>query len=268
MLVVTHYEIQIEHLPQALQGLRAVLLADLHGHYFGPHNCDLLRAVLQEKPDFVVAAGDMLEDAHEHGAAFLELLKGLVGHFPVYCIRGNHEQHLTTLPDEYPVLRAYERSLRRIGATVLNDTSVRYTKAGKSIHLYGAALSMASYHPWAARNPERCLSVHGLNRHLGICDQTHPSILLIHTPIFFPTYADWGADVVLAGHMHGGLIRLPKLRGLLSPYRQFFPKYDAGLFTKGKSTLVLSRGLGDSKMRFRLNNPPEVVTLVFSSREG
>ena len=86
-------------------------------------------------------------------------------------------------------------------------------------------------------------------------------ILLAHNPDYFPEYAGWGADLVLSGHVHGGMMRLPLIGGVVSPAFKFFPKYDGGMFRIGKSVMILSRGLGMHTIPVRIFNPGELVYL-------
>ena len=86
-------------------------------------------------------------------------------------------------------------------------------------------------------------------------------ILIAHNPLYFEEYAAWGADVVVSGHVHGGIMRLPLLGGVLSPNLSLFPKYDGGRFELGKSSLLLSRGLGTHTVPLRIFNPGELVVV-------
>ena len=105
-----------------------------------------------------------------------------------------------------------------------------------------------------------------VEKRLGKIDNREYNILLVHTPFFFEGYSKWGADLVLAGHVHGGIIRLPIKGGLLSPNREFFPKYDLGEYNMGKSTMILSKGLGGSKVLPRVNCKPEIVEITLKSK--
>ena len=93
-------------------------------------------------------------------------------------------------------------------------------------------------------------------------------ILLAHNPDYFPAYAAWGADLVLSGHLHGGVIRLPLLGGVISPRLHLFPHYDGGKFTCGNSTMIVSRGLGMHTIPFRFNNPGELVDITIRKRKN
>ena len=106
-----------------------------------------------------------------------------------------------------------------------------------------------------------------LTRLLGSPDPGTYTILLAHNPDYFPRYAGWGADLVLAGHIHGGIVRIPFWgKGLLSPNVRFFPRYDGGVYREGDSTMILSRGLGIHTIPFRLFNPAEVIVIDFTEQ--
>ena len=93
------------------------------------------------------------------------------------------------------------------------------------------------------------------------------NILLSHSPFDFEVFAKWGADLTLSGHVHGGLIRLPFIGGLISPERGLFPKYSEGEYSIDDSKMIVSRGLGGSSgINLRIFNNPEicVVTLKCS----
>lgn len=262
MLSITRQVLHLSRLPAALDGFCIAHLSDLHGRRFGPQNEDLLRAVTEARPDAVAATGDMLDGVRDAGASFLELARGLSRRVPVFYSRGNHEQRMDTRPGEVELLRAWEHRLSRTGVRVLDDRQAVFQKNGAQLCFYGLSLPMACYRPSAARDPDAFCSAQTVERRLGPADKNRVCILLAHTPLFFPAYAAWGADVVLAGHVHGGLWRLPRLGGVLSPYQRLFPQYDAGIYRHGGAYMVLSRGLGDSSGRIRVNNPPEVVFIT------
>ncbi len=88
-------------------------------------------------------------------------------------------------------------------------------------------------------------------------------ILIAHNPLYFEEYAAWGADVVVSGHVHGGIMRLPVLGGVLSPNLSLFPKYDGGRFELGRAVMILSRGIGTHTIPLRIFNPAELVVLDF-----
>ena len=84
-------------------------------------------------------------------------------------------------------------------------------------------------------------------------------LLIAHNPVYFTNYAAWGADLILAGHLHGGMVRLPGIGGLISPQARFFPKYDSGQYEHKESRMIVSRGLGSHSVMPRIFNIPELV---------
>ena len=93
------------------------------------------------------------------------------------------------------------------------------------------------------------------------------TVLLSHRPELFDTYVSAGVDLVFSGHAHGGQFRIPFIGGLIAPNQGFFPEYDAGQFHRENTTMIVSRGVGNSILPVRINNPPELV-VVELNRQG
>ena len=87
------------------------------------------------------------------------------------------------------------------------------------------------------------------------------NVLLAHNPVYFDTYAAWGADLTLSGHLHGGIVRLPLLGGVISPQMKLFPDYTRGCYTKENHRMIVGAGLGSHTIPIRINNPPELVVI-------
>ena len=87
------------------------------------------------------------------------------------------------------------------------------------------------------------------------------TILLSHRPECFNVYQNKNIDLVLSGHAHGGQFRLPFLGGVIAPNQGLFPKYDAGIYTENGTTMIVSRGIGNSIIPVRINNRPEIVII-------
>ena len=98
-------------------------------------------------------------------------------------------------------------------------------------------------------------------------DKNKFNILLAHNPLFIDDYSRWGADLVLSGHMHGGIIRIPIIGvGIASPEKDYFPKYDAGEFKVGNTTMIVNRGIGASSSGLRVFNKPEISVITLKSK--
>jgi hypothetical protein len=234
-----------------------VFLADLHDKEFGGNNERLLAAVRAVRPDVILIGGDTM--VVKPGKADLtvteRLLKELVEIAPVYYGNGNHEQRMWREREIYGDLyRDFRRILHRYGVVYLSDSSA---KIGEDIRISGLNLEKKFYLDFKPAP----MTEHYVKSHLGSADEKRFQILLAHSPLFFDTYAGWGADLTLAGHFHGGTIRLPYLGGVMTPQYQFFLPCCAGTFAKGGRRMIVSRGLGTHSINIRFGNKPQLVVL-------
>ena len=256
LLQATDLHFSSPHLPPAFHGLTIVQLSDLHGREFGPGNGRLVQMVRDLSPDLVALTGD-LADGPENLEPFLDLCQGLRP-LPCYYVPGTHEQGCGR-----GFLQTLYGVLGQLGVTVLDGRAVSLRRGEAVIHLAGMHLPGSFYKGFPRKRPD--YSPSALENALGPAEGY--TVLLAHNPFYFPTYAAWGADLTLSGHVHGGMIRLPGVGGLLSPERRFFPAYDSGLYTLGDKAMAVSRGLGGARIGPRFRNRPQVlrITLEFSS---
>lgn len=240
--------------------VRFVMLSDLHGWEYGKNNKMLLDQIKELSPDAILMAGDMItalkKTRIEGVEAFLAALKE---DYPIYYANGNHEQKMKLYPETYGDLaERYSAALARVGIEPLvNDKAVL---EDYGITVYGLEMD----HSYYKRMADVKMEVSYLSKILGDNDDSKYSILLAHNPDFFKTYAKWGADLVLAGHVHGGIARIPFLGGVIAPTLKLFPKYDGGIYTEKDSTMILGRGLGCHSIHVRFLNPGEVVLIELS----
>lgn len=258
-LQVTRYEVRLDGLPVELEGLRIVHISDLHGKRFGPRNEQLARVIAGLKPDLILVSGDMLNSRGGGENAFIDLLQSLEGICPVYCALGNHEQIVRELTDRERY-DDFTGRLRAAGAILLDNERAAPPGGRTGLAVYGFTAALRYY----SAGSTAALPAGYLEEKLGRPSPEELTILLAHNPKYFEAYARWGADLVFSGHVHGGVVRLPFLGGLLSPDLSFFPPYDAGLYTSGTAVMHVSRGLGNSVIPFRLFNRPDVSLLVLA----
>ena len=234
---------------------RAVVLSDLHNNQYGKDNERLLETIREQNPDAIWIAGDILTASRKtkYNRA-IALLKELAAQFPVYYANGNHEHRLKLYPKEYgDAAVKYEKELKEIGIDRLVNRHVVLPEIG--ITIYGSEIDKYYYRRFHVGK----MDDHYMKGLLGKTKKQQFTVLLAHNPDYFPEYAKWGADLVLSGHVHGGIIRIPFVgKGVLSPAVRLFPKYDGGLFYEENSTMILSRGLGIHTIPFRLFNPGEL----------
>ncbi|MCD8379316.1 MAG: metallophosphoesterase [Lachnospiraceae bacterium] len=243
--------------PKLKKAVRVVVLADLHDTVYGKDNERLYAAVKEQKPDFILIAGDMVTASlrSDFGAS-AALLEKLAAEFPVYYGMGNHESRLAERKEDYgDRYEEYRHKLQRTGVVFLKNDSVVFPQY--QIALHGLELEEHYYR----RTSGRRLPADYLERRFGKADEDFFHLLIAHNPEFFPQYADWGADLTVSGHVHGGIVRLPILGGVISTSFRLFPKYDGGLFTDHGSAMIISRGLGSHTIPLRMFNPGECVVI-------
>ena len=244
-LETDRFEITDPDLPAVFDGFRVVQLSDLHEREFGPDNARLVAAVTREAPDLIVLTGDFVDSTAGIPVA-LTLAEQLLELAPVYFVSGNHDW----ASGEMESLRTH---LEMIGVTVLDNKWETLKRDGASIVLCGVEDPNGyadSPHPDAvvasvrAQYPEEFL------------------LLVGHRNYWPDAYPALDADLILCGHGHGGVIRLPIVGGLLGSGNVWLPDYTAGLYTGTTYRMLVSRGLGGGMQMPRLFNSPQVVSVT------
>ena len=151
----------------------------------------------------------------------------------------------------------YEKELTEAGVHILSNDHAIVPAGNTFVNVYGYELEMAYYQKFNQLE----LTKGQLEQALGEADRRRFTILIAHNPVYGETYADWGADLTVSGHLHGGIIRLPFIGGVITPQAKLFPKYDGGHYRIGDRHLVVSRGLGEHTVKIRIGNSPELVFL-------
>ena len=233
-------------LPPAFDGLRIVELADLHGRVFGRGSRRLLAAVRRAEPDLICIDGDLF-DEHTDLAMLPPLLRGLCAIAPVYYVTGNHEWRV-------PGLRGILAQMRACGVTVLHD-DWRVLRRGEDALIVAGTDDPCG--PAERKTPAELIA--DIRAEAG---EAAFLLLLTHRNDQLPQWSALGVQAVLAGHCHGGVVRLPFVGGLFGTDRRLFPAWDAGLYRQGETALYVSRGLGYTNVHFRLFNRPEVAVIV------
>ena len=233
-------------LPPAFDGLRIVELADLHGRVFGRGSRRLLAAVRRAEPDLICIDGDLF-DEHTDLAMLPPLLRGLCAIASVYYVTGNHEWRV-------PGLRGILAQMRACGVTVLQD-DWRVLRRGEDALIVAGTDDPCG--PAERKTPAELIA--DIRAEAG---EAAFLLLLAHRNDQLPQWSALGVQAVLAGHCHGGVVRLPFVGGLFGTDRRLFPAWDAGLYRQGETALYVSRGLGYTNVHFRLFNRPEVAVIV------
>lgn len=260
---VEYYTVESRKIPKNFDGSKIVLITDLHDHSFGQGNVRLLEAIEKEKPDYIMVSGDLLIKGKKFATeTALNLLEKLTDKYPVYYVPGNHEKRLGEMEEtRNHFWKGYIAKIRKMGVKYLLNETVVLEREEQRIYISGVDIDRIYYKKGFQRQK---LKTEEMNKMLPIDKKNKMyRILLAHNPEYFETYAAWGADLVLSGHFHGGIMILPLMGGVVAPSYQLFPKYDFGKFQIGESIMVLSRGLAVHSIKIRIFNIPElsVITL-------
>lgn len=235
--------------PRAFSGFLIAHVSDLHNAELGKNNVEILCMLSENNPDIITITGDLVDSQHTDMDVALDFVRRAVSIAPVYYVTGNHEAWLS----QYEKLRD---GLEEAGAVVLEDRAVFLERGNEKIMLIG--LSDPDFTIQGDMFGEVPAMI-GTRLKSLMDEEKSYTILLSHRPELFETYVNCGVDLVLSGHAHGGQFRLPFVGGLIAPDQGLFPKYDSGLYTEDGTSMVVSRGIGNSVIPFRINNRPEIV---------
>lgn len=253
---ISRYTVKNSEIPAAFSGFRIVQVSDLHNTSFGENHSSLISLIEKCDADIIVITGDLIDSRRTDIGCALSFVKAATQLAPVYYVTGNHEARVA----DYPLL---EEGLEAAGVTVLDGKSVPLTRNGAQITLAGISDPnfIEGYRSggFVAEIEEKILCA--LDGAEGY------SILLSHRPELFDIYASCSVGLVFSGHAHGGQFRLPFIGGVFAPSQGPFPEYDAGVFSKDGTDMVVSRGLGNSVFPVRLNNRPELVCVTLENSE-
>ena len=247
-LELNTYTISSSKLPQSFDGYRIAHVSDLHNAEIGKENGKLLTMLRDAGPDMIAITGDLIDSRNTDIEVALQFVREAVKIAPCYYVTGNHVARV----NEYGELKA---GMEAAGVTVLEDAKAEISLEGKTITVIG--VNDPSYQTdYLFGDSETVMNTRLEELHT---EDDGFTILLSHRPELFATYAEHNVDLVLSGHAHGGQFRMPFIGGLVAPNQGLFPEYDAGIYTEGNTNMLVSRGIGNSILPFRINNRPEVI---------
>lgn len=238
-LAISQYMVKHRKIPSALDGYKIVQVSDLHNKRFGAHQKKLLHKIQKCKPNLIVVTGDLVDSNKTDFSVALEFIQGAVKLAPVYYVTGNHEVWLGNKGIEMV------EQLKSVGVHCLHNRYVEISANGASFVLLGLH--------------ENNLHDSTLQYMMQEISSEKFSVLLAHEPQFMEQYANNRVDLVLSGHAHGGQFRIPFIGGIVAPDQGIFPKYTEGMHKERDTTMIISRGLGNSIIPFRVWNYPEIV---------
>jgi hypothetical protein len=255
MLEVNEYDICSDKINNKL---RVVMVSDLHNAEFGNNNDMLISKIQHLNPDIVLIAGDvMVGKAGVSPQVAVDFLNRLGTLCDVYVSKGNHEMRTSLYLDQYGSMWNYMYENTKEKVTWLINDAVYLEEY--NITITGLDMDAVYYRRFKLYHMDKEYLVNTLP---DINNGSY-NILLAHNPDYFLHYAAWGADMTFSGHVHGGIMIIPKLGGLISPMLRLFPKYYKGMYDIDAKKMILSGGLGSHTIKARVNNKPEIVVVNF-----
>lgn len=244
------------------RALRLCVISDLHNN---EKHCEskLLARLKAYEPDAFLLCGDMVNKHKRNNAAALHFITELVKIAPIFYSYGNHEMELKA-----SCKKAWRQYVRKLpsGCMLLDNQAVdagKWIPAAKNLFICGLTLPKCFFGKGALLVDEAAGELPELAVPSRIAQDTCYRILLAHHPEYDMLYEKYQPDLILSGHLHGGLVRLPFVGGLISP-RYRFPKKDSGFYKSSSGILFISRGLGSHTIPLRAFNRTEltIMTLV------
>lgn len=243
-IAVKNYTVPIKNLPAEFAGFTILHLTDLHTKEYGFEQEDLIRLIKGRHYDLIALTGDFIDKRNPDFEPVIPLLKGIADK-PAFFVPGNHEWgsgfHI-------------KDRLESLGVKVLDNKSSK--------------IVLGSSHIWLVGVDDPYLGRAKLAQALENIPENAVKILLAHAPNIFPRALESGIDLTLAGHTHGGQVRLPLLGAIVVPGQGLFPKYDYGLFQEGGKSMIINGGLGESLLPVRFCNRPEIVLIKLEADLG
>lgn len=262
---ITKYQIFSNKLSGIKKERKIVFLSDLHSYTYGKNNEKLICAIKNEKPDYIIVAGDMVvAKPGESINIACDCLKDLAAICDVYFANGNHEQRMKENTKMFGnSFIEFQRKLDESGVKTLPNKKAELTWDNIPVEIYGLEMPTSKYKKFQ----KQTFTKKEAEEFLGTPNHESYNIMIAHNPLFVDSYLEWGADLVLSGHFHGGVVRLPWLGGIITPDLSLFPKFSGEMTKVGDASVVVSKGIGIHTIKVRLFNPAEVVVMHINGTE-
>ena len=250
LISITEVKITSSKIPSSFKGYKILQISDLHNKKFGDNQDVLIQKIKSIDPDIIAITGDLIDSKSYDAEVSMQLIQEMVKKYPVYFVTGNHEQW----SGKYNSL---EKELKKYGVNVLRNEHVGIRKGEQEINLLG----IDDPEFVTGNRDEGNIIIDEIKKAKIEMQPDRYNVLLSHRPEFIKEYTNERLDLVLSGHAHGGQVRLPFIGGLVAPNQGVLPKYTAGLYVEQNTSMVVSRGLGNSIIPQRILNRPEIVVV-------
>lgn len=255
-ITITQINYTNDKVPEEFNGYRIAQISDLHNKEFGKNQKNLLKKIQLISPDIIIVTGDLIDRRKYNLDTAMVFINEAIKVAPIYYVSGNHE----AWSGDY---KNISNKLLNSGVKILDDNKVTLTKDQETIEILGL-----SDPDFLTYNYMERTKVSELEKQLTyLSDDAIFQILLSHRPELFDIYANEKIDIIFSGHAHGGQFRIPFIGGVVAPDQGLFPKYTSGVYKQNQSTLIVSRGLGNSIIPIRIFNRPEIVVVTLQDEK-
>ncbi|MBE7033791.1 MAG: hypothetical protein E7406_06140 [Ruminococcaceae bacterium] len=248
---ITRYTYTDSEIPSAFDGCKIMMISDLHNADFSE---DIVEHIKNEKPDYVVMTGDMVQLPDTSIENTLKIADEVTKmNIPIYAVSGNHDRQCGKYDEIIASLWAH-------GVYMLEYDSVRFEKDGESIVLMGIQDPRHD-----VVTDEKIAAIRGNIKNQLSRREDYFTILLSHRADLYPQIKDTGVDLILSGHLHGGVVRLPFVGGIVDKDKKisFSSDYDYGVYEEdGNATMIVSGGCDKNPKKRRFFNPPEILLIT------
>ena len=257
---VSNYNVVNKKIPKDFDDYKIIQISDFHNTKYNKLIKEIIKEIRKQKPNIIVITGDLIHtNTWDNAINLIKIIKDIA---PIYYVPGNHE----AIIEDYD---KFIRILKDNKVNVLND-KVKILRTNKSeINLIGIEDPIIKMR--GNINLIKTLKKVDIKKIAKdtldelTYNQENYSILLSHRPDFFDIYYNSNLDLILTGHAHGGQFRIPFIGGVFAPGQGVFPKYTSGIFNKNNTSMVISRGIGNSTFPFRVNNRPDLVVITLKN---
>ena len=253
-LEITKYNINNSKISNIFNEYKIAQISDFHNTGSNKLKNSIIDSLREEKPDIIVITGDIVDSYKTNIEIAIDFIKEINEIAPIYYVTGNHESRI----DDFEELM---KKLEENKVIILDDKIEHISIDDEAINLIGINDPMCEHKSYL----EDKEIVDSVLKDLEY-NNDYFSVLLSHRPELFEVYQKYNIDLVLSGHAHGGQIRLPFIGGLVAPNQWLFPKYDGGLYEEDNTKMIVSRGIGNSILPFRINNNPELIYVTLKHK--
>ncbi|WP_411168526.1 metallophosphoesterase [Clostridium sp. MB05] len=250
-IAISNFNYSSYDVPSKFNDFKIVHISDLHNKVFGKEQSEILEEIEKLSPDIIIVTGDLIDRRRYNLDKAMDFINGAIEVAPIYYVSGNHE----AWSGKYSEIKD---SLIEVGVNIIDDTKLEITKENSTIYLLGS-----SDPSFLTSNYTDGTDISNMEEYLSNWSNIEGfKILLSHRPELFDLYSKNNMNLVFSGHAHGGQVRIPFVGGIIAPNQGFFPKYTSGSYNSDKTTMFVSRGLGNSLFPVRIFNPPEIISVT------